>query len=106
MSEKTEDWIIDAAEAIARHVSRARSPAFQMTAEFKIEEAHRSGCAAATVEQLKGIEFAAYGRHSPGGKCPACMGAKSGDYGYSEAGPDEGHEDGCWLKAAIRRGGA
>jgi len=47
MSEKTEDWITDAAEAIARHVERARSPAFQMTTEFKIEEAHSFGCAAA-----------------------------------------------------------
>ena len=50
MSGKTEDWIIDAAEAIARHVERARSPAFQMTAEFKIEEAHSFGCAAVEAE--------------------------------------------------------
>ncbi len=51
MSEKTEGWIVNAAEAIARHVSRTRSPAFQMTAEFKIEEAHSSGCAAVTAEK-------------------------------------------------------
>jgi hypothetical protein len=58
------------------------------------------------VEQLKSIEFAGYGRHSPGGKCPACNGSKIGDYGYVERGPDEGHEKDCWLKAAIRRGGS
>ena len=41
-----EGWIKDAAREITRHVKTARSPAFQSTAEYKIEEAHKSGCAA------------------------------------------------------------
>jgi hypothetical protein len=45
-----EPWIMRAAEKITRHVKVARSPVFQSTAEFKIEEEHKTGCAAVAAE--------------------------------------------------------
>ncbi len=41
------DWIVRAAGEIARHVKTARSPAFQSTAEYKIQEAHDANCSTA-----------------------------------------------------------
>ncbi len=56
-----------------------------------------------TLGQLQSIEHgntaARYGAN-----CSVCHGSQREDYGYAERGPDEGHEKGCWLKAAIRRG--
>jgi len=57
MSEPTpEGWIQDAAIEITRHVKTARSPAFQSTAEYKIEEAHKRGCAAVSAERERCLD--------------------------------------------------
>jgi len=39
-----------------------------------------------------------------GANCSVCHASRCEDYGYAERGPDDGHEEGCWLKAAIRKG--
>ena len=50
-------------------------------------------------QKLATIEFATWSRYSK--ICPACRGAEEENYGYVVRGPDRGHEQGCWLRAAL-----
>lgn len=48
---------------------------------------------------LMNLEFGFETRY--GSACPICNGAKQEDYGYTERGPDRGHEKGCELRAVL-----